>query len=108
MARNKEVSKQRINAKDRVRPKSVFEFVDGLHERYPGAYEDFVPLGTDDTPSESPVGSFARVEDMAKRVEQGLELWHPDDSHCFGEASNGRTMKDVIRDQLEEAEKHFD
>lgn len=45
-----------------------------------GHDEDFAPTATDDfTPTDAPAGSATKLEALAKRIEQGLPLWHPED-----------------------------
>ena len=44
-----------------------------------GHDEDFVPRGLG-TPTQHPIGSEAKIEVLRQRVEQGYELFHPDDS----------------------------
>ena len=45
-----------------------------------GHDEDFAPVATDDfVPTDAPAGSTAKLEALAKRIEQGLPLWHPED-----------------------------
>lgn len=46
-----------------------------------GHDEDFAPSESseDFVPTEAPAGSAAKLEVMAKRIEMGLPLWHPDD-----------------------------
>ena len=45
-----------------------------------GHDEDFVPAENDDfQPTEAPAGSQAKLDMLARRVEQGLPLWHPSD-----------------------------
>ena len=45
-----------------------------------GHDEDFAPRETEDfCATESPAGSRAKLEMLARRVEEGLPLWHPSD-----------------------------
>ena len=45
-----------------------------------GHDEDFVPQKTDDfIPTAAPAGSPEKISILARRVELGLPLWHPDD-----------------------------
>lgn len=45
-----------------------------------GHDEDFVPTVTDEfCPTDAPAGSAAKIETLARRVQMGLPLWHPDD-----------------------------
>jgi hypothetical protein len=45
-----------------------------------GHDEDFVPRETNDFKATSaPAGSAAKIAALARRVEMGLPLWHPDD-----------------------------
>ncbi|HWB08946.1 MAG TPA: hypothetical protein VG826_06970 [Pirellulales bacterium] len=45
-----------------------------------GHDEDFVPHETDDyIPTEAPAGSQEKLEILARRVQDGVPLWHPDD-----------------------------
>ena len=43
--------------------------------------EDFVPNEDrgEFAPTEAPAGSNQKLEELARRVEQGLPLWHPSD-----------------------------
>lgn len=45
-----------------------------------GHDEDFVPYeGEDFNPTDAPAGSAEKLAILAKRVEQGQPLWHPED-----------------------------
>lgn len=45
-----------------------------------GHDEDFIPHeGEDYTPTEAPAGSAEKLEMLARRVQAGVPLWHPDD-----------------------------
>lgn len=45
-----------------------------------GHDEDFAPRVSDEfAPTEAPAGSAQKLEIMAKRIEMGLPLWHPED-----------------------------
>jgi hypothetical protein len=45
-----------------------------------GHDEDFIPNETDDfVRTDAPAGSKAKIEMLARRVTQGLPLWHPED-----------------------------
>jgi len=45
-----------------------------------GHDEDFAPVVTDDfVPTDAPAGTAEKLEIMARRVRQGLPLWHPED-----------------------------
>jgi len=46
-----------------------------------GHDEDFVPNENRDefSPTEAPAGSNQKLEELARRVEQGMPLWHPSD-----------------------------
>ena len=45
-----------------------------------GHDEDFVPVETEDfVPTPAPAGSAEKLETLARRVAQGLPLWHPED-----------------------------
>lgn len=45
-----------------------------------GHDEDFVPVETESfLPTEAPAGSTDKLDAMARRIEMGLPLWHPDD-----------------------------
>lgn len=45
-----------------------------------GHDEDFMPVETDDFVStEAPAGSSEKINELARRVQQGLPLWHPED-----------------------------
>jgi hypothetical protein len=45
-----------------------------------GHDEDFVPEGREDfQPTNAPAGSAEKIEELRKRVELGMPLWHVDD-----------------------------
>jgi hypothetical protein len=45
-----------------------------------GHDEDFAPVETDEfAPTDAPAGSRDKLEILARRIEQGLPLWHPED-----------------------------
>lgn len=45
-----------------------------------GHDEDFAPVETDQfIPTEAPAGSPEKLEVLARRIKEGLPLWHPDD-----------------------------
>ena len=45
-----------------------------------GHDEDFVPAENDDfVPTDAPADSTAKIEELRKRVELGLPLWHQED-----------------------------
>lgn len=45
-----------------------------------GHDEDFVPHENHDyIPTEAPAGSQEKLEILARRVQDGVPLWHPDD-----------------------------
>jgi hypothetical protein len=45
-----------------------------------GHDEDFSPrAGHDFVPTEAPAGSAEKLEIMARRIREGMPLWHPDD-----------------------------
>ncbi len=55
--------------------RNVFEAISTF-----GHDEDFSPLETDEfEPTEAPAGSRAKLDVLARRVEQGLPLWHGED-----------------------------
>lgn len=45
-----------------------------------GHDEDFAPVETSDfVPTDAPAGSAAKLEILARRIAQGMPLWHPED-----------------------------
>jgi hypothetical protein len=45
-----------------------------------GHDEDFAPVETQEfVPTDSPAGSAAKLEILARRIAQGMPLWHPED-----------------------------
>ena len=45
-----------------------------------GHDEDFFPVATEDFEgTEAPAGSRAKLDELAKRVQKGQPLWHPED-----------------------------
>ena len=45
-----------------------------------GHDEDFAPSVTNDfTPTDAPAGSAEKLDILARRIQQGLPLWHPED-----------------------------
>lgn len=45
-----------------------------------GHDEDYKPRLTDDfVPTDAPAGSVEKLDVLARRIELGLPLWHPDD-----------------------------
>ena len=55
--------------------KNVFEAIAQF-----GHDEEFAPRITDDfVPTAAPAGSPEKLETLARRLELGLPLWHPDD-----------------------------
>ncbi len=45
-----------------------------------GHDEDFVPVTTKEfAPTQAPAGSAEKLAIMARRIELGLPLWHPED-----------------------------
>jgi hypothetical protein len=45
-----------------------------------GHDEDFAPIVTDDfVATEAPAGSAEKLEIMARRIQMGVPLWHPED-----------------------------
>ena len=45
-----------------------------------GHDEDFNPIHTDEfQPTDAPAGSAAKIEELRRRVELGLPLWHGED-----------------------------
>jgi hypothetical protein len=50
-----------------------------------GHDEDFAPMETDEfKATEAPAGSRAKLEILARRVQLGLPLWHPEDRRDYG------------------------
>ena len=61
------------------RCKNVFEAI----LKY-GHDEDFAPFaGRDFTPTDAPAGSKEKIEILARRIEMGMPLWHPEDRHDY-------------------------
>ncbi len=56
--------------------RNVFEAI----EKY-GHDEEFVPREDDESfvATDAPAGSREKLEELARRVQLGLPLWHPDD-----------------------------
>jgi hypothetical protein len=49
-----------------------------------GHDEDFSPFGGDDfLPTDAPAGSKDKIEALARRVELGMPLWHPEDRNDY-------------------------
>jgi hypothetical protein len=49
-----------------------------------GHDEDFAPFaGRDFTPTDAPAGSKEKIEILARRIEMGMPLWHPEDRHDY-------------------------
>src|SRR5262245_9177744 len=49
-----------------------------------GHDEDFVPFAGDDfLPTDAPAGSKEKIDTLARRVEMGMPLWHPEDRHDY-------------------------
>jgi hypothetical protein len=49
-----------------------------------GHDEDFAPVaGNDFKPTDAPAGSKAKIETLARRIEMGMPLWHPEDRHDY-------------------------
>lgn len=49
-----------------------------------GHDEDFAPVaGNDFVPTDAPAGSKEKIEILARRIEMGMPLWHPDDRHDY-------------------------
>jgi hypothetical protein len=49
-----------------------------------GHDEDFVPTQTDDfVPTTAPAGSQHKINVLARRIELGLPLWHPEDRNDY-------------------------
>lgn len=46
------------------------------------ADDDFEPHGPPERPTHIQPGTREKVEVLAQRFEDGLELWHPQDRHC--------------------------
>jgi hypothetical protein len=45
-----------------------------------GHDEDFAPMESDEfVPTEAPAGSQEKLETLARRIQMGAPLWHPDD-----------------------------
>ena len=45
-----------------------------------GHDEDFAPVKTDEfAPTDAPAGSRDKLEVLARRIQEGLPLWHPED-----------------------------
>ena len=45
-----------------------------------GHDEDFVPsAGSDFLPTDAPAGSDSKIDELRRRVEEGLPLWHDKD-----------------------------
>ncbi len=62
-----------------MQPRNVFEAI----LKY-GHDEDFVPQESDEfEPTDAPAGSMAKIEQLRKRVELGLPLWHGSDRVDF-------------------------
>lgn len=84
-----------------VKPRNVFESV-GLAERYPHLYTDFEPMPVT-VPTVYQPGSDGKIETLRRRAELGVELWHPNDPHCFKPDATGRTTHATIFRELQEA-----
>ncbi len=55
--------------------RNVFEAIEKF-----GHDEDFAPRDDEEfDPTDAPAGSAAKLSEMARRVQQGLPLWHPND-----------------------------
>ncbi|HAO00053.1 MAG TPA: hypothetical protein DCQ98_22630 [Planctomycetaceae bacterium] len=49
-----------------------------------GHDEDFVPqASTDFIPTDAPAGSAEKIEELRRRVELGLPLWHTEDRRDY-------------------------
>jgi hypothetical protein len=49
-----------------------------------GHDEDFAPVaGRDFVPTDAPAGSKEKIETLARRIEMGMPLWHPEDRHDY-------------------------
>jgi hypothetical protein len=49
-----------------------------------GHDEDFAPVaGSDFAPTNAPAGSREKIEALARRIEMGMPLWHPEDRHDY-------------------------
>ena len=59
--------------------RNVFETIlDNGHD------ENFAPVETDEfVPTDAPAGSRAKIDALAKRIQQGVPLWHPKDRHDY-------------------------
>lgn len=49
-----------------------------------GHDEDFAPVLTDDFQStDAPAGSREKIDALARRIEMGVPLWHPEDRNDY-------------------------
>ena len=62
-----------------------------------GHDEDFAPVvGDDFVPTDAPAGSKEKIEALARRIEMGMPLWHPDGViHTRSGASRTLTLPSV-------------
>lgn len=61
------------------RPANVFEAIlrDGHDEEFRPEYSD------DFEATDAPAGSQAKIDELRKRVELGMPLWHEEDRHDY-------------------------
>ncbi len=49
-----------------------------------GHDEDFIPRESSEfLPTEAPAGSSEKLDVLARRIQQGVPLWHPDDRQDY-------------------------
>lgn len=62
-----------------MRLRNVFEAIEQF-----GHDEDFAPREDEEfDATDAPAGSAAKLSALARRVEEGLPLWHPEDRHDY-------------------------
>jgi hypothetical protein len=49
-----------------------------------GHDEDFAPVETEEyVPTDAPAGSREKIDALARRIEMGVPLWHPEDRNDY-------------------------
>jgi hypothetical protein len=58
----------------------------------------FSPSGLDEKPVDYWPGSPEKINVIARRLDAGLELWHPQDRHCLDRHTHTQMFRDLSRD----------
>lgn len=76
-----------------MRPYNIFE---AIHQQIGSGEPVYVPRGIESNATQHRPGSPEKLRHIAARVENGLELWHPEDCHTLDDASHRELVRELL------------